>query len=260
MLGNWLNKMTLSSLNRLEIVKHFKIASTDLLSQRELLSRMDSKFIISPAHLPSLLADLKPHSEILLSNQRPIADYETQYWDSSDNLFLRQHLRGQKPRSKVRIRNYIDRNLSILEVKTKSNSNRTHKIRQAIIDLKTSIHNHPILHLHSPIHPTLLLPSIETLFQRISLLGSQFPERITIDFDLRFRHQKQCTPLPNFIIIELKQDRFSPRSPMMLAIRKSKAISVSLSKYCTAFALLFPDIHMPTYRAKIRHLKRKIYV
>lgn len=252
--------MSRSSLSRLEILKHFKIASTDLLSQRELLSRMDSKFILSPAQLPALLADLRPHSEVLLSNQNPIANYETQYWDSSDTLFLRQHLRGQKPRSKVRVRRYIDRNLSVLEVKSKSNSNRTHKIRQALIEHKPSIHDHPMLRLHSPIHPTLLLPSIETLFQRISLLGRQFPERLTIDIKLRFRHQKQSETLPNLIIIELKQSRFSPRSPMMLAIRKSKAISVSLSKYCTAFALLFPETHMPTYRAKIRHLKRKIHV
>ena len=58
------------------------------------------------------------------------------------------------------------------------------------------------------------------------------------------------------MIVEIKQQRFQPRSPIMMALRAARIFPVSVSKYCTAAALLLPEVRMNNYKDTLRALER----
>ena len=112
---------TLSSLETLPV------ASEELLSQRALQKRVDSKFILHERALEPLFFHLSQDYAIVLSNKNRIARYQNTYFDTAEYLFLREHHRGRRPRYKIRIRHYPDRELSFLECKKKLSLIRTGK-------------------------------------------------------------------------------------------------------------------------------------
>jgi hypothetical protein len=154
--------------------------------------------------------------------------------------------------------------MKYLEIKTAAAAMRTHKNRFEVpysySPRAEEVQRHALITAHPVLGAMSLIQAITTVFQRITLLGTHFEERLTIDLQPRFEGNKKTVSLDRLVIIELKQHRRQSRSPMMMALRKSPAVQMSLSKYCTGNALLYEDIRMPSYRAKIRHLRRRLNV
>ena len=242
----------------------FQIASPALLEARSLNTRVDTKFLMARNRLPALLDTLSNCTQLVQTKIQDEPNYHTEYWDTQEHHLLRAHLRGQRPRFKVRIRKYQDRQLQYLEIKTATPQHRTLKVRHPLsYSQKLSeeeLRSQELVVQNEQIQRLQLKPTLITTFQRFTLLGVSDRARMTVDIRPQFKSQSQHESLEQLVIIELKQERAQPRSTLMTILRKARIDRMSFSKYCTASALLFPELSMPAYRAKIRRIRRRLHV
>ncbi len=244
-----------------ETLSRFPEANVELLERRALQKRVDTKFILDFDALRQVLGQVRDHYGLLTAEGASAAQYKTLYFDTPNYDCLREHHRGRRPRHKIRIRHYLDRKLSYLEIKNKTSANRTIKARQEIPFLQESIGSteRDFINQHNPIAAESLRPSLRTDFHRITLVGLDTMERATFDLDLSFQESSRDARIPGAVIAEIKQDRFRARSPIMLALRQAHVLPESISKYCTAATLLLPSLPMQRYLPKIRSLRRMLH-
>ncbi len=203
---------------------------------------------------------LQKEYAIVHSEGAPIASYKNLYFDTKEHHLLRAHHRGKRPRYKVRIRHYQERKLSFLEIKKKNSADKTIKQRQELpYQEEQLVGHHSFLEAQCPVPPSHLHPSLRTDFQRITLVGHHTHERITFDVNLLFSSPTAHKLWPYGVIAEVKQRRYAPRSPVMLALRSLKALPLSVSKYCTAALLLLPNLKMNLYRPKLRQMRKSFH-
>ena len=112
-----------------EILQQFKPISLAEMDSVALLKRTDTKFILREADLIELLPELAAHYTCLETNNTKLSHYNSQYFDSPDYYFYKQHHNGNAGRIKVRIRSYVESDLSFLEIKRKDKKGDTIKKR-----------------------------------------------------------------------------------------------------------------------------------
>jgi len=236
----------------------FSDVPEQVLEERALQRRVDTKFILNRATLEQVLSSLAGDYGLLKAAGEPVATYRTLYFDTEDLLCLREHHCGRRPRYKVRVRHYTDRRVSFLEVKRKTSADTTVKERRSISYDGENLagEEHAFINDHNPIDARQLVPGLRTDFGRITLVGLHTMERVTFDVRLGFAGDGRCAELPGAIVAEVKQDRIRPRSPVMLALRGAGVRPASMSKYCTAAMLLLPDIPLNRFRPTLRTLRQ----
>ena len=235
----------------------FQVATVELIEQRSLLKRVDTKFVMLERAIPALLQHLTADYAAIHVNGSNQSKYQNQYFDTNDFLCLVDHQRGKRPRFKARIRHHVDRELSFLEVKRKSPSDETEKTRQTRPFLDETLDEDAIAFVAScsTLPAESLVPRLKVQFTRSTLVGLERNERITIDTGLRFKAGSNTAECPKLAIVEVKQERFHPRSPVMLALRKVQADRLSISKYCLGVHLVVPEANTAWYGRKIHTLK-----
>ena len=238
----------------------FEHATEDLVSSRALQDRVDTKFVLRLDELDYLLSLLSTDFSVVTAGQSMVGRYQNLYFDTAEYRFLREHHRGRRPRFKVRIRHYVDRNISALEIKEKSPNERTRKLRKPIPFLAEQLSEGHCAFLdeHPRITASVLHPSLRVDFSRITLVAKHVDERLTIDTDLRFSHGDRESALDSMVIAEIKQARFSPRGPGMLALRRVGAMRLRISKYMTGGQLLLPSVRLQRYEPRLKLLRRRI--
>ena len=239
---------------------HIEAVSTELLDNRSLLNRVDTKFVLRTSELPDLMRHLDAHDYGAVKHVgNPVFEYENLYFDTPDRSLLRDHHRGRRPRYKVRMRHHLSRHISFFELKQKRPSEITTKERIPI-DFKSE----QMGEAHSAIlkgRPHLkyseLQPAMRIGFQRSMLVGLNTPERISIDTGLWFSDGQAKAHLKELVIVEVKQARFAARSPIMKALHAQGALQLRVSKYITAAQLIWPDVRLNRYRNRLRMLRRR---
>ena len=174
--------------------------------------------------------------------------------------------RNQKlHRQKVRTRAYVNSGQAFLEIKRKNNQGRTKKKRTGIPmaelpDFRADEAACRYLDAHSDFHAAQLAPTLETIFQRITLVNPDRTERVTIDTDLRFRNFRtgQETALGDAVIIELKQSGRGA-SPLKGILLDHRVKVARISKYCIAVTLTDPSARAGRFREKVRLLEKTIH-
>jgi len=216
----------------------FEVASAELLSQRELLTRVDRKFVASTKRVSSFLRGLRDDYRILLAGDAGWARYETCYFDTPDLRAFSEHLRGRRPRFKVRIRHHMDRGQSFLEVKCKTNACKTQKARRRrqFGDSLLSDEDRAFIAEHCALPAAALDAAVWTNFRRATFVGVETNERITVDVGLTFQRGADAGDTVEFGIIELKQPRMLHSTPAALLLRELGLREQSLSKYCVGVA------------------------
>ncbi len=227
-----------------------------------LLRRVDTKFLYPADELGALIQSLGNDYGLLLSGEHPFATYQTLYFDTPDKTFFHQHRRGQRDRYKIRIRHYLERELSFLEIKRKTNHNVTVKVRRKQDFLDSTINGDELSFLkdRAPCDPSRIVPQIWTNFHRITLVGLGIKERLTVDLGLAFETRDESHSMDGLAVIEVKQPRFWARSPAMLALRARGIRPSGMSKYCTAQATLCPGLRCNRFRPSLRNIRRMIHV
>ena len=236
----------------------FTTASKQLIKGRDLLIRTDVKFFGLDTILDEVLPLLAAHYAVIRVPSGCAANYQSVYFDTPDLRCYHDHRRGRRIRHKVRIRHYPDRQLSYLELKKKMNARVTDKLRLALPYGQTelSVLGREFLAQHCDLPVEQLEPTLTNHFRRISLIGIERAERVTIDVDLGFDHRGLSGGFDGLTVIEVKQHPYDPHSPIMAALHAAGMRERSMSKYTTAIARLAPGIARNRLLPLLRALDR----
>ena len=99
------------------------------MSVAQLTTRVELKYLVPLADLPTCLHRLPHQLAVLDMGGRRIFDYESVYFDTDGFALYRHHVQGRRKRYKVRIRSYCDSRDAMFEVKFKSRRGQTVKER-----------------------------------------------------------------------------------------------------------------------------------
>lgn len=196
----------------------------------DLRNRTDSKYLFPVALLPRFLAEVRKGHTVLQADGHRIFTYENTYFDTSDWAMYHAHHNGKLNRHKYRFRRYLETDVSYLETKLKSNRNRTVKNR---IPWR---HSKPTEVMHDAAH---IEPRLYVNYRRISLWNRATNERLTLDFDLRWRRpgQDKVVPLQHVFIAELKREGNVYGSPFVRRAKEYGYRPKAMSKYCVGVCL-----------------------
>ena len=222
-----------------------------------LLDRMDVKFIMHEAQFAQILWRSRERYRVLEINGVRPGRYYTTYFDTPEFTMYQAHHNGTRVRHKVRWRWYIDSKTIYLEVKEKTNRERTVKTRTPI--------SAPVTHLAElscdwmpaslQVNAATLRPVVANRFQRVTLADFERQERITVDLGLEFGADDRVVPMPGLVIVEVKQRKFSLSSPISRELHRLQLHPTHVSKYCVSMAMLYPDLKHNRFKPLIRRLE-----
>ena len=222
-------------------IKDFEPISLKDMGCVQLLDRTDTKFIFHSSRLPELLAHAKKYYKILqVGNERDFS-YQNTYLDTDEYTFFYQHMSGKPNRYKIRYRVYEYTGMSYLEIKFKTYKNRTVKwrIENSFSESQFDESAKEFLSGHINGISNKISPVLVNTFHRLTLVGIETKERITIDYDLSFSSIGDSqVELPYLSIAELKREGFTNNSPFLSILRQMQIRKLSFSKYCIGIALL----------------------
>lgn len=224
----------------------------------KLLNRQDTKYVFHQRQLPQILDDLCTDYKMLEIEGVRLSAYKNSYYDTANFLCYNMHQRGMLNRTKIRIRTYVESDLSFIEIKTKTNKSRTVKKR---IPLEAGEHLRSpriveFVNTHSPIKVEDLTEEIQIDFDRLTLAHKGLKDRCTLDINLRATWQGKTHYFDNLVIAELKQDRFKHASPFNLTLKKHKVYAEGFSKYCFSFIELNDELKRNNFKPRLKHLNK----
>lgn len=241
-----------------DLLLQYTPISLDEMSGIRLMNRIDTKFLTTRLRLEELLQCAKNDYFIQEVDGMRNMPYFTLYYDTPECDMYIMHQNGKKTRQKIRIRSYLNSGINYLEVKNKNNRGRTKKkrieIEQRHISHSASI---DFLNHYSRYKTSLLSPTLETQFDRITLVNKNKTERLTIDTNLRFNNYitGEKLLLDRIAIIELKRNGnvFSPIKDILNQLRIHPA---KFSKYCMGMVLTNNNLKQNRFKCRVQTMKK----
>lgn len=223
-----------------------------------LLNRTDTKYVLKASQLITALAALTHEYRVLEIDGVRQHPYETLYFDTPDFTMYMLHHAGRKMRYKVRSRQYVESHRSFLEVKVKTNKDRTSKRRIETGGLVTRFtpEASSFVSAYVPLDAQSLEPKLWNSFMRITLVSTREAERLTLDLDLRFDDGREHIDLPGLAIAEIKQDGINRHSDFVRQMRAMAIQPTGFSKYCVGTAMLYPQIKHNNFKDKLRLVEK----
>jgi VTC domain len=242
-----------------EALHEFQSVSLKELEQVALLDRMDTKYVFTKSQLFDFLVVLKQHYNILEIDGNRMFNYESLYFDTQRFSLYNMHYCGRMNRYKVRLRKYVESNLSFFEIKFKNNKGRTVKSRVRYNDgLSISGDALHLLEEKSPLAGSGLEPKIWVNYVRITLASKDFKERLTLDLDLTFKNDREEVTHQNLVIAEVKQSR-AGQSAFNRLMKEHHIRKGSISKYCFGIASMFRDLRANNFKEQIKKITQTTY-
>lgn len=223
-----------------------------------LLDRTDTKYVMGGSQLYAALRQVAGEYRVLCINYSCLNHYQTLYFDTPDFAMYRQHHNGVASRYKVRARKYVDSALAFMEVKHKTNQNRTVKSRLPIPDIMTYLRGAAsgLVAANTPFDTADLEPKLWNDYVRITLVSRQRAERLTLDFNLVFSWGDASVVLPGIAIAEVKQDHLSQQSAFIQQMRRLGVRPMALSKYCLGACLLYDHLKINNFKPRLRQVHK----
>jgi hypothetical protein len=248
------NELIYNSLTKLKPVR---LAAMDCV---RFMNRTDTKYVFSINKLADLIHNLNGKYKVLEIEKLKTQLYTTTYLDTPDFLFYNQHVTGKLERYKIRFRTYESTGESFLEVKTKTNRNRTIKNRLNYSSISESFDeiSSNFIREHSSVDPGILKPVLINRFTRTTLISFATIERITLDFDLSFTdiYTGNRIEMPYLAIAELKKEGNSASSPFNDNLKSMGIYPTGFSKYCIGSAILNDNLRKNRLKPKLLKLKK----
>ncbi|MBQ5378847.1 MAG: polyphosphate polymerase domain-containing protein [Paludibacteraceae bacterium] len=255
--------MSISSL----ISKYDPISLGEMESVK-LMNRIDTKYAVPMSVLPAILEAAQADYYAQEIDGLRIATYDTMYYDTETlDMYIRHHDR-QLVRQKIRVRQYVESDLTFLEIKRKNNKGRTKKKRIAVPSFELQANTfgeskretwsvEDFIAAKSRYQWSELSPHLSTKFHRITLVNKAKIERLTIDMDLVWDNvlTGESKTFPELVIIELKRDGNVP-SPMNKIMLDQRIHPLKISKYCIGTALTTPGLKKNRFKDKIRRIEK----
>ena len=236
-----------------------------------MMNRIDTKYAVPLSALPAILEAAQDGYYAQEINGTRIATYDTMYYDTDSlDMYIRHHDR-QLVRQKIRVRQYVESDLTFLEIKRKNNKGRTKKKRISVPGFgitgdtfgdskreRWSVED--FIAAKSRYHWSELSPHLSTRFHRITLVNKAKTERLTIDMDLVWENivSGESKTFPELVIIELKRDGNVP-SQMTQIMLSQRLKPLKISKYCIGTALTTPGLKRNRFKKKIRLIEKMLH-
>lgn len=241
-----------------EVIGRMQSISLKEMEHVRLMRRRDIKYVVPSRSIPGLLEQIQDKYRVLEIGDRRLHDYHTLYYDTPGLNMYHEHHNRRLNRYKVRVRKYMDTDLSFFEIKFKNNKGETIKrrIRPDNPEDITEERTGKFLADNSPYSIGEINPALQNYFKRITLVHKVTPERITIDIELNYSNVlgTMDIELPGFSVIEIKRDRDATHSDMITALRREHFQSIGFSKYCIGTALMKPNVKKNLFKPRIRQL------
>lgn len=220
------------------------ISLEGLNKKAKMLARQENKYLIDAHMMPDLLNKLRNHFSLLEIRDKTIFTYKNTYFDSDDLIGYKHHNQGKRKRFKVRTRQYTDNDLCYFEVKLKDARGGTLKKRlpYAMTDSGrlTEEAKQFLQECYQKVYSQSFRPQLsqqmQVAYKRMTLVGKEGAERLTIDFDLAYSTQTRAGLKKSLIILETKSHDGRSKADMVMknfGIRGGKC-----SKYCLGVNLL----------------------
>jgi hypothetical protein len=247
------------------ISAQFEPISLEDINQRAALqTRADNKYFVPWSVFTDFMEALQPnHAMMEIDGQRAFT-YDTQYFDTPDLANYWSHVQKRRKRFKCRSRRYVDNGQHFFEIKLKSGRGETvkHKITYseadwgAVTPTAASFVEECLRTSYGMVLVEPLVPTLRTLYQRITLAALDSTERITCDFNLAFgaENRWQGRMAPDFVLVETKSARGRGRADQILW--RLGARPTSGSKYCLGLSLVRPELRSNPFQ----HVRKSYFV
>ena len=225
-----------------------------------LLRRVDTKYVMHVRQFFQALRNLKNQYRVLEIQGHRLNHYHNLYFDTPDFDLYHQHHRQQRNRYKVRCREYVDTQLTYLEIKRKNNRDQTIKSRLKTENFVSNLSQKRTRFLaeNYPGEPQRLHPVLWNDFLRITLVSKHAIERLTLDINLQFSNGWEQIGLPGVVVAEVKQENFSIHSDFMQQMRSMKIQPMRFSKYCMGISLFYPQVKHNRFKPRTLLIERII--
>ena len=218
------------------------ISLPEIKKKAALMERVETKYVMNMQTFLDVLGELKDDYCVLEVKGKRVNHYKTIYYDTKNYSLFYAHHNGELNRYKIRSRSYKESHLSYMEVKFKNNKNKTKKERIRVEDLVTNLVGtaSDFVERSSTFDSSTLFPVLSNSYARITLLSKKSVERLTFDFALSFSDLGVGSKMeiPNLVIAEVKQEKFSHSSLFMKVMHKKGVRMHGFSKYCVGLSLL----------------------
>ena len=243
-----------------QMAAQFDAISLDEMANVSLLNRVDTKYLMGLSHLEAILPHLMQQYRVLCIDQVRLNHYETLYFDTNDLALYRQHHNGTGSRYKVRARRYVESDQAFFEVKHKTNQDRTVKSRMPIPGLTAQVQAaiSSFIGAHTPLSADLLEPKLWNEYLRMTLVSEDRPERVTLDFHLKFGRGSTVVTLPGIAIAEVKREHLTQDSAFTQQMRQHGIHPASFSKYCAGVWMLYESIKVNNFKPQMHQLHKVI--
>lgn len=237
-----------------------KPITLDEMKEVKLMNRVDTKYLITSEQLLAILNGIHEHYYAQEIEGKRLASYDTVYYDTPDLKMYIIHHNRHLVRDKVRVRTYVDSNLTFCEVKHKTNKGRTKKKRIEIqpgVDVTIDPVATAFLAERQPYPVESLSPSLETVFSRLTLVNHEKTERLTIDCNVTFNNLVSGTlaSIAPLVIMELKQDGRA-RSLLKEVLFDLRIKPYKISKYCIGTAMTRPEVKQNRFKKKLYRINQ----
>lgn len=243
------------NLNVDEALKNFEPISLNEMKSVELMDRAEMKYLVSKEMLVEILQELADKYKVLEIEGQRKNNYNTIYFDTPDFEMYHKHHNGALNRHKIRMRKYLDSDLSFVEVKFKDNKKRTNKKRIPIpTDLESlDRKSNKFVGKKSPFSSENLKQVLWNYYSRITLVSKNRVERLTIDTNLEFYDgdKKKHIALPNLAIVEVKQEGFSQKSDFVKLMHEKLVRPMGFSKYCIGVCSVYEGVKTNNFKEKL---------
>ena len=244
----------------LHIVNTMKPITLAEMKDVKLMNRVDTKYLVTSDELLAILKGIHEHYYAQEAEGNRLSPYRTIYYDTPDLKMYTIHHDRHLVRDKVRVRTYVDSHLTFCEVKHKTNKGRTKKKRIEVQQGTDIIHDPEtaaFLAEKQPYPVESLLPSLETAFDRFTLVNYEKTERLTIDCNCVFNNLVTGTTasMDPLVIMELKQDGRA-RSLLKEVLFELRIKPYKISKYCIGTAMTRPDVKQNRFKKKLRRINK----
>jgi len=174
----------------------------------DLNERYDLKFLVPKDLIINELSDLSTSFLLQLNAQDGFCGaYHSLYMDTSSLGFFQAHAKKRMRRMKVRKRTYLDSGACFLEVKTKAGYKTLKK--RAVSTPGDQLDNSDLSFLEKNGSYEPVVPTLEVMYNRLTLWDTQKRGRTTIDLDYTVRgtHAGEHHHFGGLAIIEIKGNR-----------------------------------------------------
>lgn len=217
------------------------ISLTELNAKAELMTRVDRKYFVPRGLFVELLEQSAGRFRVLEIGGMRVFRYRTIYFDTPSFDFFRQHAQGRRHRFKVRTRTYCESGDCRLEVKSKGYRGRTVKQRiphardePDLLDRR----DREFISAVTGSDSSTLRPVLETIYHRATLCHAD--QRVTCDLELENLAGDRVSHGPSDVLVETKSA--GGQGPLDLLLRQAGVREHSVSKYCVAASLLYPEL------------------